>query len=208
MDWEKYNFKEVFSFRIRIALLIVLVALILGFFFSPEMEMEVEEEPDPDQDTVHFYPYEPEKLENITEIPDNDLDDVLDNKASEDDRQIENDLDITQDLPFRNDKVADVRLGEYVFVSYDKDPEPLNLDKVKFEYPESMRMLGIEGKVYLQLLIDKKGNVLNVLQMDSLHPVLDKVAFENAWEVKFAPAMQREKPVMVWYGFPVEFKLE
>jgi len=207
MDWEKYDLRDVFRLRIRIALLLVLVALILGFFFSPELEIEVKPI-DPKPDTVKFYPYEPEEFENITETPDNDLDDVLDNKVSEDDKQIENDLDITQDLPFRNDKVADVRLGEYVFVSYDKDPEPLNLDKVKFEYPESMRMLGIEGKVYLQLLIDKKGNVLNVLKMDSLHPVLDKVAFENAWEVKFSPAMQREKPVMIWYGFPVEFKLE
>jgi len=207
MDWEKYDFRDVFRLRIRIALLLVIVALILGFFFSPELEIEVKPI-DPEPDTVKFYPYEPEKLENITEIPENDLDDVLDNKISEDDEETENNLDVTNDFPFENDKVADVSFNEVTFIPYDKAPVPLNLDEVKFKYPESMRMLGISGTVHLQLLIDKEGIVRNVVQMDSLYPVLDKVAFEKAWEVKFAPAMQREKPVMVWYGFPVEFKLE
>jgi protein TonB len=206
MDWEKYNFKEVFSFRIRIALLLILVVLILGFFFSPEIEMKPREEDPPTPPPVPYVPYD--DVVRVNELPKNRIDDVLDNKISEDDKQIENESDVPEDLPFENDKVADVSLGEYIFIAYDKAPEPLNLDEVNFEYPESMRILGITGKVYLQLLIDKKGNVLNVVKMNSLHPVLDKVAVEGAWKLKFSPALQREKPVMVWYAFPVKFKLE
>ena len=196
-----------FKLRIRVALLIVLVALILGFFFIPEVEIEVIPD-DPDQDTVRFYPYEPEEFENITETPNNDLDDALDDEISEDEEPIDDQVDVQKDIPLNNDKKVKISFGTPVFIPYDEKPKPLNLDEVKFEYPESMKILGITGKVYLQLLIDKKGNVLNVVQMDSLHPVLDKVAVEGAWKLKFSPAMQREKPVMVWYAFPVKFKLE
>lgn len=206
MDRKNYKFKDVFRLRIRIGLLIVLVVFIIVFIFSPEGEMKAVAE-EPEKDTFYFYPYEPEELEKISELPEGHVEDVI-GEEYEKKEEVEDRNPLTEDLPFNNSKNPDVGFGIPVFIPHDVKPQPLNLDEVEFEYPKSMRMLGISGKVYLQLFIDKQGNVRNVVLMDSLHPALDKVAVENAWKIKFSPAMQRDKPVAVWYAFPVEFKLK
>ncbi len=207
MDREKYSFKDVFRLRIRICLLIVLIVLILGFIYSPKVEIKVETE-EPEEDTVRFYPYEPEEFENITEIPKGDVEEIISEEEYEEEEEVEDRDRVTKDVLFNNDKDADVKFGTPIFIPHDVKPKPLNLDKVKFEYPKSMRTVGVSGKVYLQLFIDKEGNVRNVVLTGSLHPTLDKIAVENAWKIKFSPAQQRDKPVAVWYAFWVEFKLE
>jgi peptide/nickel transport system substrate-binding protein len=92
------------------------------------------------------------------------------------------------------------------FVAHEVPPKPLNLDKVTFRYPEVAKTLGLSGTVYLQLWIDKKGNVTNVTLIKSVHPILDKVAVENARKLKFSPALQGNQPVAVPLSFPVRFQ--
>jgi len=92
------------------------------------------------------------------------------------------------------------------FVAHEVPPKPLNLDKVSFKYPEVAKTLGLSGTVYLQLWIDKKGNVTNVTLIKSVHPILDKVAVENARKIKFSPAKQGNEPVAVPLSFPVRFQ--
>ena len=70
------------------------------------------------------------------------------------------------------------------------------------------RRLGIEGKLYLDLWIDKKGTVRQVIVKKPLYPAIDEEARKRAYQLKFSPAMQRDKPVDVWMSFPVIFKLE
>lgn len=207
MDREKYNSKDVLRLRIRISLLIVLVVLILVFIFSPKVEIKVKTK-EPEEDTVYFYPYEPEEFENIVEIQEGEVGKIISEEEYEEEEEIEDRDRVTVDNDDDNYKEANVKLKTPVFIPHDVKPKPLNLDEVNFEYPKSIVMLGISGKVYLQLLIDKKGDVRNVVLMDSLYPTLDKIAVENAWKLKFSPAMQRDEPVAVWYGFPVEFKIE
>jgi peptide/nickel transport system substrate-binding protein len=92
------------------------------------------------------------------------------------------------------------------FVAYEVPPKPLNLDKVVFPYPEVAKKLGLNGTVYLELWISKEGNVTNVVLIRSVHPILDKVAVENARQLRFSPAIQGNKPVAVRYSFPVRFQ--
>jgi TonB family protein len=92
------------------------------------------------------------------------------------------------------------------FVPHEVPPKPLNLDKVPFAYPEVAKTLGLSGTVYLQLWIDKQGNVTNVILVKSVHPILDKVAVENARKLKFSPALQGNQPVAVPLSFPVRFQ--
>jgi TonB family protein len=206
MDGKKYSFKDVFSLRIRLCLLAVILIFIFGFLFSPRVKIK-REQPDPGDHPFIIIPDPTEEVVNIAELPTNDLSEILD-KKSYDDKKIENKVNVTTNIPFKNHKKPDVGFGIPVFIPHDKEPEPLNLDEVNFEYPESMKMLGISGIIYLQLLIDEKGNVRNIVQMNSVHPALDKVAVRNAWKIKFSPAEQRDKPVAVWYAFWVEFKLK
>lgn len=92
------------------------------------------------------------------------------------------------------------------FVPHEVPPKALNLDKVKFSYPEVAKTLGLSGTVYLQLWIDKKGNVTNIAVVKSVHPILDKVAVQNARKLKFSPALQGDQPVAVPLSFPVRFQ--
>ena len=183
MERKKYNSKDVLRLRIRISLLIVLIVLILGFIFSPKVEVKVEAKP-PEEDTVYFYPYEPEELENIVEIQEGEVEKMINEAEYKEKEEIKERNPLEEDIPFDNGKNPDVGFGIPVFIPHDVKPQPLNLDEVEFEYPKSMRILGVSGKVYLQLFVDKQGNVRNVVLMDSLHPALDKVAVENAWKIK------------------------
>ncbi len=92
------------------------------------------------------------------------------------------------------------------FVAYEVPPKPLNLDRVVFPYPEVAKKLSLSGTVYLELWINKEGNVTNVVLIRSVHPILDKVAVENARQLRFSPAIQGNKPVAVRYSFPVRFQ--
>ena len=204
MDGKNYSLKDVFRLRIRICILSVLVAFIVGFIFSPEVEMKREIAPPPPPPPVPLVPTEDEMV-NIDEIPTNKIDEVI-NKEFEEKNQEEKPVQTnTNDDP----KEAGVKFGDdVIFFAYEKEPVPLNLDEVNFEYPSHLANLGIEGTVYLKLLIDKEGNVRDVSLYESLHPFLDKVAATKAWKLKFSPAMQRDKAVTVYYSFPVEFKLK
>lgn len=92
------------------------------------------------------------------------------------------------------------------FVPYDTPPEPLYITKPK--YPEIGRKAGMEGSVYLKLLLDTTGYVIDVKVVKSLNPAFDGNAVKAARTWRFTPAKQRDKPVRVWLGYPVKFQLK
>jgi len=94
------------------------------------------------------------------------------------------------------------------FIPYEKVPIPLNLDSIEFPYPDNVKKLGIEGKLYLRLHIDTLGNVINVALIHPLHPQLDISAAKVAINLKFTHAEQRGKKFAIWHVFPVKYELE
>ncbi|MDO9575299.1 MAG: energy transducer TonB [bacterium] len=92
------------------------------------------------------------------------------------------------------------------FVPYDTPPEPVYITKPK--YPEIGRKAGVEGIVYLKLLLDTTGYVLEVKIFKSLNPAFDESAAKAARTWRFTPAKQRDRAVRVWLGYPVRFTLK
>jgi len=92
------------------------------------------------------------------------------------------------------------------FVPYDTPPEPVYITKPK--YPEIGRKAGVEGIVYLKLLLDTTGYVLEVKVVKSLNLAFDESAAKAARTWRFTPAKQRDRPVRVWLGYPVRFTLK
>jgi len=80
--------------------------------------------------------------------------------------------------------------------------------KVSPEYPDELRALEIQGRVYLLVTVDKEGRVADVALKKGLHPKLDKIAVETAWELEFEPAMKEGEPVGVKLTVPFLFVLE
>ncbi len=76
-------------------------------------------------------------------------------------------------------------------------------------YPPSAKEEGIQGKVYIQFVIDKDGNVTKPQIMRGVNPALDREALRViSLMPKWKPGYLRGKPVLVKYTIPIMFKLK
>lgn len=76
-----------------------------------------------------------------------------------------------------------------------------------FNYPEKAAKKNIQGKVLVQFVIDKEGNVVDI-ETKGADPILQTEA-RRIFSLlpKFEPGKLRGKPVNVKYGMPLVFKL-
>jgi len=88
------------------------------------------------------------------------------------------------------------------------DEVPALISKIKPSYPEIARLAGIEGTVYLKVLVDENGNVEKAKVEQGAKEILDNSALQAAQKAKFSPAMLDNKPVKVWVVLPIAFKLD
>jgi TonB family protein len=87
------------------------------------------------------------------------------------------------------------------------DSKPVSVEYTHPAYPESARREGIEGTVWLRVLVSESGDVVDVVVIKSLRDDFDQAAVENAWKVKYAPAISQGKPVPVWLVHSITYKL-
>jgi periplasmic protein TonB len=82
--------------------------------------------------------------------------------------------------------------------------------KKNFNYPQVAAEDGIQGRVSVQFLIDKEGNVTDIkMRGPKGGELLEKEAMRIISKLpKFTPGKQRGKPVRVKYGLPINFKLQ
>jgi TonB family protein len=85
--------------------------------------------------------------------------------------------------------------------------QPKLLSKVEPEYSEAARQAKLAGVVVLQMVIDAKGNPVNLRVIRSLGLGLDQKAVEAVVQWKFAPAYKDGKPVAVAATVEVNFRL-
>lgn len=88
------------------------------------------------------------------------------------------------------------------------DKAPALKSQLKPVYPKLAKLAGIEGTVYLKLLINEKGNVEKAKVEQGVKDMLDNAALDAAKKASFSPAMLNNKAVKVWVILPVAFKLE
>lgn len=75
-------------------------------------------------------------------------------------------------------------------------------------YPELARKAGIEGRVYVEFVVDEHGRVMNPYVVRGIGGGCDQEALKAVRNARFTPGMQRGRPVKVRYGLPVIFKLQ
>lgn len=77
------------------------------------------------------------------------------------------------------------------------------------KYPQMARESGIQGRVFVNFVIEPDGHVSNVNVMRSLGGGCDEEAIRVVKSMpKWKPGKQRGKPVRVSYILPVNFKLQ
>ena len=76
------------------------------------------------------------------------------------------------------------------------------------QYPEIAKENGLSGKVFVQFVINQKGEVQDVKIARGVDPALDKEAIRVVQGLpKWKPGSQRGKPVKVSYTVPINFQL-
>ena len=77
------------------------------------------------------------------------------------------------------------------------------------KYPNKARKKGLEGKVFVEFVIDTDGAVVDVAILRGVHPLLDNEAIRVVQSFPdFIPGQQRGKPVKVRYRLPMNFALD
>jgi protein TonB len=77
----------------------------------------------------------------------------------------------------------------------------------KLHYTEIAKRAGVEGTVYIQAKIDKKGDVVDAVVLKGLGAGLDEEALNAVKTTKFIPGKQRGRPVNVKMVIPIKFVL-
>ena len=76
------------------------------------------------------------------------------------------------------------------------------------EDPEKAREQGLEGRLFIEFIINKEGIVEDIKVLKGVHELLDNSAVNAVKQLPvFKPAMQRGVPVKLKYVIPVNFKL-
>jgi protein TonB len=93
-------------------------------------------------------------------------------------------------------------------VRMSRKPDPVFLKPP--EYPGHCRMLGIEGRTTVHLLLDRDGAVMKAqVFVSSGNHELDAAAVKAGAQCRFTPALGATgQPVRVWVAVPFSFKLD
>ena len=74
-------------------------------------------------------------------------------------------------------------------------------------YPEMAKRAGIEGRVFVQFVVDEHGRVTAPVVARGIGGGADEEALRCVREATFTPGLQRNKPVKVRFSLPVTFRL-
>lgn len=92
------------------------------------------------------------------------------------------------------------------FIPVEKLPIPVR--QVKPEYPEIARRAGVEGTVWVKILVDKEGKAKKAVVIKSDAEIFNETAIKAALQWVFTPAMMNNGPVAVWAAVPFRFNLQ
>ena len=126
---------------------------------------------------------------------------------------VEDELSIDEELEI-DDAEADVEnKNNYNFVVEDMPQFPGGSVQKwiakNVKYPMIAQENNIQGKVFVQFVIEKDGSVSDVKVARSVDPSLDKEAIRVVKAMpKWKPGKQRGKPVRVSYTVPINFQLQ
>ncbi len=98
-----------------------------------------------------------------------------------------------------------------VFTVVDEMPEMIGGMEALYgeiKYPRAAVQAGIEGRVFIQFVVDKDGNVRDEKVLRDIGGGCGEAALEAVRGVKFSPGKKNGVAVNVQYSMPVTFKLQ
>ena len=197
---------------LKVSFIVTLILVIAAFKFSPkpaniEKITQTKEEPiiieDPIQTTqITEPPPMPKPVIPVVALSD-EIEDLIMKDIS-----IDGTSEYSKPLIIHKEKIVE---DDKIFVAVEEMPEILGGMKSlysKLYYPDIIRRAEIEGKVIIEFIVDKNGNVVDMKIIQSVNDKLDEIALNAVKDLKFTPGKQRGKPVKVKMKIPINFRLK
>lgn len=113
-------------------------------------------------------------------------------------------------FPIAGERASNEEDTAKTFVIVEERPELIGgmraLQKTR-KYPAKAREAGIEGRVFVQFVVDEEGKVRNPSVKRGVHRLLDQAALAAVRQMRFRPGKQDGKAVRVRMSLPVTFRL-
>lgn len=212
---EEADLRKRYPIYVEIGMIAALAVLIVAFridwatesaFEVIEQEQEIVEIEEIQQTQQIEQPPPPPRPPVPIEVPDDVVleDDFLDLDATLD-------LDApTREAPPPPPPREEVEEEPEIFVIVEEMPElvgGLAAIQSQIRYPEIARKAGVEGRVFVQFVVDEQGNVVDPVVTRGLGAGLDEEAIRAVSNAKFTPGKQRGQPVRVRMSLPITFRL-
>lgn len=205
-----------FNVGLAISLLLVITAFEWRFYddgglvdlgqvdddFEDIMEIPPTEQPPPPPPKI--------ELPKIIEIPDEE--------EIEEEIEVDLDVEITEETVIEDivfEEAPEEEVADEIFDIVEDQPGPpggmaafYKYVGKEMNYPNQARRMGIEGRVFVQFVVDKAGNLTEVRAIKGIGAGCDEEAvrvLKNA--PKWSPGKQRGRPVKVRMILPITFKL-
>lgn len=212
------DLRNFYNVYLQVGLILTLFVMIVMFRANLDLETDIEFAVQ-EQETIEMEeivqteqvtkPPPPPRPPVPVEVPNDEIIDDMDLNL---DASL--DLDMALDLPppppAAKQEVVEDEEPE-IFLVVEEDPELIGgLEGLQrsIRYPEIARKAGIEGRVFVQFVVDEKGNVIDPVVTRGIGGGCDEAALEAVRKAKFKPGKQRGRPVKVQYSLPVTFRLQ
>lgn len=196
-----HDIKERYPLFIKSSLLSTLVLFIVLFIFAPKLKTNpYQMKAKKDVVVMEKLPEQIQKINEPKEIEKPQLPKKIVETTKE--SEVTKNIDLT--TTFETENMQDQYEGE-IFRIYEKAPQLVQ--RIDPDYPQMARQLGIEGTVFLEIIVEKDGTVSSVKVLKSVHPLLDESAVAAAYKLTFTPAMTRDLPIRCYVTYPITFRL-
>jgi len=143
---------------------------------------------------------------------------VPDEEEIDEDIEIDLDVDMTDETVIEEvifDDAPDDEDADEIFSIVEDQPTPIGgisafyqYIQKKMKYPAQARRMGIEGKVFVQFVVDKDGSITEVKAIKGIGAGCDEEAVRVIQgSPKWKPGKQRGRAVKVRMILPITFKL-
>ena len=207
----KADLRGKYKRNLEVSVITTLIFLIVAFKYSPE-KSKIKEQIKADPEIISVINVEPTnqfKKPPKPVVPEISMDPEINEIEFE---PTDLNVDAKVDKPPERVEIHKTIDNEIViFDAVQEPPKPVGgiaAIQNKIQYTELAKRIGVEGKVIVQAIINKKGDVTNVSILKSLFPQLDEIALKAVKETKFFPGKQRGKPVNVKMTIPITFRLQ
>lgn len=205
---------------LHLGLVISLALVITAFewrFYDEGATMDLGQVDDNFEDLMEIPPTEqPPPPPPVIQQP--EIIEVPDEEEIEDEIEIELDVEITEETVIEEiifEEAPEEEEVDEIFTIVEDQPEPpggmsafYQYIAKNLKYPSQARRMGIEGKVFVQFVVDKDGSITEVQAVKGIGAGCDEEAVRVIGEAqKWKPGKQRGRPVKVRMILPITFKL-